>query len=80
MDELQARQAAMAEAVAGALRPHAAAERLSEPSRQYFANVSYLVDDARADAFTKAADAVARELPEGAVLRVRGPLPPYSFV
>jgi hypothetical protein len=79
LQEMQERQAALAETVIGALRPHATAEHLSEPSKQYFVNVSYLVDEERADAFTKAADEVAKDLPEGGGLRVRGPLPPYSF-
>ncbi|CAL9620006.1 GvpL/GvpF family gas vesicle protein [Streptomyces sp. enrichment culture] len=79
VQEMQARQAGLAGTVLGALRPHAVAEHLSEPSKQYFANASYLVDDERADAFRTAADEVAKELPEGVEVRVRGPLPPYSF-
>ncbi|WP_406864496.1 GvpL/GvpF family gas vesicle protein [Streptomyces sp. HUAS MG47] len=78
-DEVQARQAALAESVLAALHPHAEAELLSEPSQQYFLSASFLVDRGRADEFSEAADEVAGEQPEGVDIRVRGPLPPYSF-
>ncbi|MER6348727.1 GvpL/GvpF family gas vesicle protein [Streptomyces sp. NPDC001595] len=78
-EEVQARQAALAETVAVALRPHAAAERLSEPSQQYFISASYLVDKDRGEEFTKAAEELTEGWTEGTELRVRGPLPPYSF-
>ncbi|GAA4933448.1 GvpL/GvpF family gas vesicle protein [Streptomyces coeruleoprunus] len=77
--EVQARQDALAGSVLSALRPHAYAENLSEPSQQYFVNVSFLVDRDRADAFAKAAEELAKSQAEGVELRVRGPLPPYSF-
>ncbi|MEV5969591.1 GvpL/GvpF family gas vesicle protein [Streptomyces sp. NPDC051921] len=78
-DEVQARQAALAESVLAALRPLAQAERLAEPSQQYFLSASFLVDRGKAEEFTRAAEEGSEELPEGVEIRVRGPLPPYSF-
>ncbi|MFH8623332.1 GvpL/GvpF family gas vesicle protein [Streptomyces vietnamensis] len=79
-DEVQARQTALAESVLAALRPHAHAEQLTEPSQQYFLNASFLVDREKGEEFTKAAEDMSDELPEGVEVRIRGPLPPYSFV
>ncbi|MFB7863036.1 GvpL/GvpF family gas vesicle protein [Streptomyces sp. NPDC056069] len=78
-DEVQARQAALAESVLAALRPHARAEHLSEPSQQYLLNASFLVDREGTDEFTQAVEEATGELPDGVEVRVRGPLPPYSF-
>ncbi|MFJ7068599.1 GvpL/GvpF family gas vesicle protein [Streptomyces sp. NPDC101115] len=78
-DEVLARQAALAESVLAALRPHAYAEHLAEPSQQYFLSASFLVDREKAEEFTRAAEEGTEELPEGVEIRVRGPLPPYSF-
>ncbi|MEU8525990.1 GvpL/GvpF family gas vesicle protein [Streptomyces sp. NPDC048629] len=74
-----AQQEALAEMVLAALRPHARSERLSEPSQQYFLSASFLVDQEGAEEFTKAAEQAAEEQSEGVEIRVRGPLPPYSF-
>ncbi|MFG3346290.1 GvpL/GvpF family gas vesicle protein [Streptomyces sp. NPDC048018] len=78
-DEVQARQAALAESVLATLRPHARAERLSEPSQQYLLNASFLVDQEGTEEFTRAVQEATGELPDGVEVRVRGPLPPYSF-
>ncbi|MGW4160917.1 GvpL/GvpF family gas vesicle protein [Streptomyces sp. NPDC004788] len=78
-DEMLARQGTLAESVLEALRPLATAERLSEPSQQYFLSASFLVDRERAEEFTKASEEVLEGLPEGVEIRIRGPLPPYSF-
>ncbi|MEU3400113.1 GvpL/GvpF family gas vesicle protein [Streptomyces filamentosus] len=80
LDEVQARQVGLAEAVLAALRPHAQAERLSEPSQEYFLSASFLVDRERAEDFVRAAEEAAGDLSDGVEIRVRGPLPPYSFV
>lgn len=77
--EVQSRQEAQAEEVLAALRPLALSEKVSPPSRQYFVNASFLVDGERAQEFTRAGQALAERLAEGVGLRVRGPLPPYSF-
>ncbi|MEU7298228.1 GvpL/GvpF family gas vesicle protein [Streptomyces exfoliatus] len=79
-NEVQARQQAVAESVLAALRPRARSERLSDPSQQYFVNVSYLVDRDHAEEFRKATEGLMKDRPDGVELRVRGPLPPYSFV
>ncbi|MER5204716.1 GvpL/GvpF family gas vesicle protein [Streptomyces sp. NPDC002825] len=78
-DEVLARQTALAENVLAALRPHAYAERLAEPSQQYFLSASFLVDRQGVEEFTQAAEDATEELPEGVEVRIRGPLPPYSF-
>lgn len=78
-DGMLAHEGALAESVLAALRPHTRAERLSEPSQQYFLNGSFLVDEDAAEEFTKAAEQVAEGQPEGVEIRIRGPLPPYSF-
>ncbi|MFJ4471078.1 GvpL/GvpF family gas vesicle protein [Streptomyces sp. NPDC089424] len=77
--EVQAREEALATQVVTALRPLAQAESLSPSSEQYFVNASFLVDDESSDDFTEACGELAGQLPEGAELRLRGPLPPYSF-
>ena len=77
--EVQSRQEALAGEVLAALRPLALSEKLSEPSQQYFVNVSFLVEGDRSEEFTRAAQELAGRLGEDIELRVRGPLPPYSF-
>ncbi|UUU31667.1 GvpL/GvpF family gas vesicle protein [Streptomyces sp. CA-210063] len=78
--EVQAREQALGEEVLAALRPYALDERLSPASQQYFVNASLLVDAERSDEFTEAGGELAEALGEGVELRLRGPLPPYSFV
>ncbi|MGW0118557.1 GvpL/GvpF family gas vesicle protein [Streptomyces sp. NPDC003327] len=78
-EEVQARQEALAESVLAALRPHVRAERMAEPSQQYFVNVSFLVDDEHAEAFNRAVEELAEGRSDGVEIRIRGPLPPYSF-
>ena len=78
--EVQSRQEALGEEALAALRPYALDERLAPPSQQYFVNVSFLVDGERADEFAEAGGELAEALGEGVELRLRGPLPPYSFV
>jgi hypothetical protein len=77
--EVQSRQEALAGEVLDALRPLALSEKLSEPSQQYFVNVSFLVEGDRSEEFTRSAQELAGRLGEDIELRVRGPLPPYSF-
>lgn len=78
--EVQARQQAMGEEALAALRPYTLAEQLSPASQQYFVNASFLVDDDRSEEFAEAGGELAEALGEGVELRLRGPLPPYSFV
>ncbi|WP_155058420.1 GvpL/GvpF family gas vesicle protein [Streptomyces blattellae] len=77
--EVQRREEALAEQVVTALRPLTYAENLSAPSQQYFLNVSFLVDGERAKEFAEAARELDEELADAAEVRLRGPLPPYSF-
>lgn len=78
--EVQAREEALGREVLATLRPYALDERLSPASQQYFVNVSFLVDGERSDEFAEAGGELAEALGEGMDLRLRGPLPPYSFV
>lgn len=80
VQEVQRRQEALAEEVLEALRQHASAEQVAPPSQQYFVSASFLVDDDRSDEFTEAGRELAERYGEGVELRLRGPLPPYSFV
>lgn len=78
--EVQGRQEALGEQALAALRPYVLAEQVSPPSQQYFVNASFLVDGERAEEFADAGGELAEALGEGVELRLRGPLPPYSFV
>lgn len=78
--EVQNRQGALAGEVLAALRPLALAEKADPPSQQYFVSASFLVEDERTEEFTRVGGELAERLGEGVELRLRGPLPPYSFV
>ncbi|MBC7267919.1 MAG: GvpL/GvpF family gas vesicle protein [Streptomyces sp.] len=78
-EQVQVRQEALAAEVLTALRPLALAEKLSPPSQQYFVSASFLIPDDRAEDFARVGDDVAGRLGDGVELRLRGPLPPYSF-
>ncbi|MFE7841865.1 GvpL/GvpF family gas vesicle protein [Streptomyces sp. NPDC057474] len=78
--EVQGRQEALGEEALAALRPYALAEQVAPPSQQYFVNASFLVDGEKSDEFAEAGGELAEALGEGVELRLRGPLPPYSFV
>lgn len=78
--EVQGRQDALAEEVLAGLRPLAEAEKVAPPSQQYFVSASFLVEDDRAEEFGRAGQELAERYGEGVELRLRGPLPPYSFV
>ncbi|WP_225835452.1 GvpL/GvpF family gas vesicle protein [Streptomyces sp. NK08204] len=77
--ELPARQEALAAEVLDALRPLALSEKLAQPSKQYFVNVSFLVDGERSEEFARTVQEVEQRCGDGVELRLRGPLPPYSF-
>ncbi|MCF1594396.1 GvpL/GvpF family gas vesicle protein [Streptomyces muensis] len=78
--EVQGRQDALAEEVLAGLRPLAQAEKVAPPSQQYFVSASFLVTDDRSEEFGRAGQELAERYGEGVELRIRGPLPPYSFV
>ncbi|MET9829223.1 GvpL/GvpF family gas vesicle protein [Streptomyces sp. NPDC006385] len=78
--EVRARQDSLAAEVVAALRPLAVAEKVAEPSKQYFVNASFLVENDRAEEFGRTGQELADRYGEGVEVRLRGPLPPYSFV
>ncbi|MFF6781780.1 GvpL/GvpF family gas vesicle protein [Streptomyces sp. NPDC012510] len=78
--EVQAREEALGQEVLATLRPYSLDERLSPASQQYFVNASFLVEGERSEEFAEAGGELAEALGEGVNLRLRGPLPPYSFV
>jgi hypothetical protein len=78
--EVQSRQEALGQEALAALRPYALDERVAPPSQQYFVNASFLVEGEKSDEFAEAGGELAEALGEGVELRLRGPLPPYSFV
>ncbi|MDC0765525.1 GvpL/GvpF family gas vesicle protein [Streptomyces sp. HD] len=78
--EVQGRQDALGEEVLAALRPLAEAEQVAPPSQQYFVSASFLVEEDRAEEFGQTGQELAERYGEGVELRLRGPLPPYSFV
>ncbi|AIA06590.1 GvpL/GvpF family gas vesicle protein [Streptomyces noursei] len=78
--EVQARQDRLATAVVEALRTFAREEVLSRPSGNDFVSVSFLVDRDHEDGFRTAEKDLVDELGSDFDLRLRGPLPAYSFV
>ncbi|MEU3708792.1 GvpL/GvpF family gas vesicle protein [Streptomyces catenulae] len=78
--EVQARQERLAASVLEALRPLAREENTSPATGNDFLNVSFLVTrDGEAD-FRTSVRKLATELGDDFDLRLRGPLPAYSFV
>ncbi|MFE4535277.1 GvpL/GvpF family gas vesicle protein [Streptomyces scopuliridis] len=78
--EVGARQDSLAAEVTEALRPCASAESEGGATSEYFLNVSFLVERGRVLEFTSAAEKLAERYGPDIGLRLRGPLPPYSFV
>ncbi len=78
--EVQARQDRLVASVVDALRGLAREERVSEPTGDDFLNVSFLVDQDHEDRFRTAEKELADDLGSDFDLRLRGPLPAYSFV
>ncbi|MGG7575937.1 GvpL/GvpF family gas vesicle protein [Streptomyces sirii] len=78
--EVQVRQDRLTTSIVEALRSLARDERLSTPTGDDFLNVSFLVDRDHEDRFRTAEKSLADELGTDLDLRLRGPLPTYSFV
>ncbi|MEU5209141.1 GvpL/GvpF family gas vesicle protein [Streptomyces sp. NPDC020742] len=78
--EVEARQEQLADSVAAVLRDFARDERMSEATGNDFLSVSFLVDQEHDEAFRSAEQKLADELGGDFDLRLRGPLPAYSFV
>ncbi|MFG2138281.1 GvpL/GvpF family gas vesicle protein [Streptomyces sp. NPDC048650] len=78
--EVQLRNDRLAAGVVDVLREFAREERSSKPGGDDFVNVSFLVDRDQEAKFLAAERDIAAELGEACDLRLRGPLPAYSFV
>lgn len=78
--EAEARQQALAAGIVEALRPYARGDSVSVPSGDDFLNVSFLVHDEEEEMFLATGISLANQLGEECGFRLRGPLPPYSFV
>ncbi|MFE0375292.1 GvpL/GvpF family gas vesicle protein [Streptomyces inhibens] len=78
--EVEARQERLAAAVVDALREFAREESASRPTGNDFVSVSFLVDQKDEKRLRAAEQELAEELGEDFDLRLRGPLPAYSFV
>ncbi|MFB7338033.1 GvpL/GvpF family gas vesicle protein [Streptomyces adustus] len=78
--EVEARQQALGAGIIEALRPYAKGESVTAAGSQDFVNVSFLVETSQEEMFLATEISVANQLGEECELRLRGPLPPYSFV
>ncbi|MGW2827243.1 GvpL/GvpF family gas vesicle protein [Streptomyces sp. NPDC001443] len=78
--EVEARQQALGAGVIEALRPYAREESVTPAGGQDFVNVSFLVETSQEEMFLATEISLANQLGEECELRLRGPLPPYSFV
>lgn len=78
--EVDARQRRLADEVVGHLSGLARAGAVAAPAKDDFLNASFLVERARAHEFAAAGQRLARDYGEAYDFRLRGPLPPYSFV
>ncbi|MEU6018884.1 GvpL/GvpF family gas vesicle protein [Streptomyces sp. NPDC047515] len=78
--EVQEREGGAAAGIVESLRGFAREERAAQPRGDDFLNVSFLVDREEEKAFLAAERGLAEELGSEYDLRLRGPLPAYSFV
>ncbi|GAA4525303.1 GvpL/GvpF family gas vesicle protein [Amycolatopsis samaneae] len=79
-EALAERQRRDAEALSAILGEHAVRESAGPPVDGCFFNSSFLVERDELDEFTSVVDHLRRTLDPVAEVRLRGPLPPYSFV
>ncbi|OIJ96372.1 GvpL/GvpF family gas vesicle protein [Streptomyces monashensis] len=78
--EAEVRQQALATGIVEALRPYARDETPSPPGGRDFLNISFLVAADEEEMFQATGTRLANQLGEECEVRLRGPLPPYSFV
>ncbi|MGW5638305.1 GvpL/GvpF family gas vesicle protein [Streptomyces sp. NPDC003832] len=78
--ETEMRQQALAGGIVEAMRPHVRDSHLSPAGGNDFLNVSFLVHADQEEMFLATEISLANQLGEECELRLRGPLPPYSFV
>jgi hypothetical protein len=78
--EVEARHRQVAEQVITELSELVRCQVVTAPGKDDFLNVSFLVERARAREFAEAGQRLAQSYGEAYHFRIRGPLPPYSFV
>ncbi|MGW1835194.1 GvpL/GvpF family gas vesicle protein [Streptomyces sp. NPDC002067] len=78
--EVQIRKDRLAATVIEALRPLAREESVSPPAGDDFLNVSFLVDRENEEELRSAVRKLSADMGDDVDLRLRGPLPAYSFV
>ncbi|MFE3269278.1 GvpL/GvpF family gas vesicle protein [Streptomyces sp. NPDC059215] len=78
--EAGVRQEALAKGIVEAFHPYVCDEIISAPSGQDFLNVSFLVRADKEEGLLATGISLANQLGEDCEIRLRGPLPPYSFV
>lgn len=78
--QLDTRRRLLAEQIVGRLSEMARDTVVASPAGDDFLNASFLVEQGRAEEFSRAAGQLAHGYGEGYDFRLRGPLPPYSFV
>ncbi|MFF2852266.1 GvpL/GvpF family gas vesicle protein [Streptomyces sp. NPDC058001] len=79
--EVEARQKALAAGVMEALRPYARAEVSYSSGSDSFLGTSFLVgEEEEEEQFLTAQQSLAHQFGDEITFRLRGPLPPYSFV
>jgi hypothetical protein len=74
------RQERLAGDVVASLRPSAVDVFVADPLGEDFLNASFLVEQAKAEEFAQAERKLADTYGDAFDFRLRGPLPPYSFV
>lgn len=78
---IEARRDADSNALAEALADHSVASSILQPTHEYeAADVAFLVETSRREAFEEAVDDFAREREGRMSVRLLGPLAPYDFV
>ncbi|MFJ9347620.1 GvpL/GvpF family gas vesicle protein [Streptomyces sp. NPDC101237] len=78
--EAETRQEALAKGIVEALHPYVSDESVSAPGGEDFLSVSFLVPADKEEMFLATGISLANQLGEECEIRLRGPLPPYSFV
>jgi hypothetical protein len=78
--EAETRQQALAKGIVEALRPYVIDESPSPPAGRDFLSISFLVPADKEEMFLATEISLANQLGEECEVRLRGPLPPYSFV
>ncbi|MFF3000687.1 GvpL/GvpF family gas vesicle protein [Streptomyces sp. NPDC057950] len=78
--EAGVREEALAKGIVEAFHPYVCDEIFSTPGGQDFLSVSFLVQADKEEMLRATGISLANQLGEDCEIRLRGPLPPYSFV